>query len=152
MSLAIDSLYIGVRVRAVGDPDWLDLNCEVDSTGHIQVSQTTTKTKCGPFSGFQTADTDYSGNAVWDVDDGDAAASYATIRDWMLGNTTVQFLRFNKAYTQSDGTPVNEGAQLHEYSTGQFTDTQLQSPIGDLAKFSWAFKPDSAIVTTGASA
>lgn len=148
----MDSLNVGVRVRAVGDTEWMDLNCEVDSQGHLQITVNTKKTKCGPFSGFTTADADYSGNAVYDIDDGDAAASYSTIRDWMLANQPVNFLYLNKAFTADDGTPIAEGAKIHEYSTGQFTDVQVQAAIGDLTSFSWAYKPSSAIDASGASA
>lgn len=152
MSLIMDALNTGVRVREVGSGTWLELQCEIDAQAATTISSTTTVTKCGSFSGFQPEDVQYSGNAAYDIDTGGTAVSYNDIRDWMANNTEVEFLYYNKAFTNSAGTPVAEGALLHEFSAGQFLNLTLTSAVGDVVKFSWGYKPSSPVDTTGASA
>lgn|GEM_PF-4251655 len=135
------------RVREAGETTWLTLVCEIDESIDHTNDVSETDTKCGTFNGVKEMKGNYTGNAVSNADPGATEASYSQILTWQKARTRVEFLHENEAFTASDGSPIAEGAAVHVYATGRFVQTTLTSPVGEVVKFAWTFKPDEINIT-----
>lgn len=152
MSQELEALNISVKVREVGETTWKTLVCEIDDQASLTNDITETSTKCGTKVALGVAKGEYSGNASSNIQPTEFEASYNDIVNWQQNRTSLEFLMQNEAFTDDNGDPVAEGAALHQFSIGWFTNSVMTGGDKDVAKFSWTFKPKTNITTSGASA
>jgi hypothetical protein len=147
----IQALDIKVQVREVGDTDWLDLVCELDSQFELSNDVSEVESKCGSHVGVKRVKGNNSGNAVFNVAPENTEISYSQVRAWQIARTPLQMRVINEAFTADDGTNYAEAAVMHYFYTGKFVNSVLQGPVGEVGKFSWTFKPTGTPVDSGAS-
>lgn len=151
MAVELQAVDVKVQVREVGDTEWLTLVCEIDEQSELTNDTTETDTKCGTFVGVKEAKANVSGNAVYNADPESSEVSLEQVRNWQISKTLLEMLIENEAFTASDGSSIAEGAALHEFYTGRFVQSTRTSPVGDINKFSWTFKPQGTPNYTGTS-
>lgn len=147
----IQSIDIIVYVREVGDTDWKQLVCEIDSQFELVNDVSEIESKCGIHIGVKPVKSNNSGNAVFNVDPESDELSYNDVRNYQINRTALEMLVVNGAFTSESGTSYTEGQIMHYFYTGKFVNSVLQGPVGEVGKFSWSFKPSGTPNDNGSS-
>lgn len=151
MAIEIQGVDVIVRVREVGETDWLTLVCQMNESIEHTNDVSEKDTKCGTFNGVKVMKGNYTGNAVCNAVPGVSEASFMMVLNWQNDRTPLEMLIENEAYTAESGDNVAEGAAIHIFSTGKFVQSNLQTQTGEVAEFSWTFKPTGVPVISGSS-
>lgn len=151
MSTALQGLDLKVYLREKGDTDWLEFVCDIDKQLKLTNETTPIDTGCGRFYGVKPIVAAPTGNAMYDVEAGDAAVSWNDWANWQLNKTVLEMLIKNAAFTSDSGNAIAEGSVVHVFMTGKAVDSNLNGAVGDVTKFSWTFQPNGLPVLSGTS-
>lgn len=151
MATEIQGNDIIVRVREVGESEWLQLVCEIDESIEHTNDVSETDTKCGTFNGVKEMKGNYTGNAVCNASPTSGECSYNQILQWQADREPIEILIENEAFTAESGDSVAEGEAVHIFATGKFVASTLTAQTGEVVQFSWTFRPTGTPVIDGSS-
>lgn len=122
--------------------------CEENSQSSTTANVTTTKTKCGPFTGVDTPEITISGSGVAGANLDANQASFKQLQAWAYSKTKLYFIRRNEADVASG---VTAGELIYLDGQGYFTEVTETSAEGDVVKFNWSFATTGTVDNTADS-
>lgn len=122
--------------------------CEDSSQSSTTSNVTTTKTKCGSFSGVETPEITISGSGIAGGSLAANQVSFKQIQSWVYNKTKLYFIRRNEADVASG---ITAGSVVYLDGQGYFTEATETSAEGDVVKFNWSFATSGTVDNTADS-